>query len=126
MQSLLVESRVRFNLGWRYNLMRHDAQTDDFWSPLRFQSHLAVAQSYGRITSWLEYWGEIAGGWQSEQGTPVMHPLQIAAKFVWHPSRHWNAVLEGGRSTSSLDRPSPGLRTYSRRVVSAGIQFRFP
>src|SRR5262249_43571844 len=39
MQSLLVESRVRFNLGWRYNLMRHDAQTDDFWSPLRFQSH---------------------------------------------------------------------------------------
>jgi hypothetical protein len=126
MRSLLTESHVRFNLGWRSSIMWHDAQTDDFWSPRQFQSHVAVAQSYGRIASWLDYWAEIGGGWQSERGTPITHPLQVAAKLAWHPSRHLNAMIEAGRSTSSLDRPSPGIRTYSRRVVSAGIQFRFP
>jgi hypothetical protein len=126
MRRILSESQIRLNLGWRSNLMWHDAYTSDFWSPEQFQSHVAVAQGFGRIGSWMDYWGEVSGGWQSERGTPVMHPLQVAARLVWHPTRHWNATVEAGRSTSSLDRPFPGLRTYSRRVISAGMQFRFP
>jgi len=126
MRSVVSESLVRFNLGWRSNLMWHDAYTSDFWSPSQFQSHVAVAQGYGRVSTWLDYFGEVSGGWQAERGTPGTHPLQVAARLVWHPSRHWNAVAEAGRSTSSLDRPSSGLRTYTRRVMSAGIQFRFP
>jgi len=126
MRSLFSESLVRFNLGWRSNLMWHDAYTPDFWSPSQFQSHVAVAQGYGRLATWLDYFGEVSGGWQAERGTPGTHPLQVAGRVVWHPSRHWNTVIEAGRSTSSLDRPSSGLRTYTRRVVSASIQFRFP
>ena len=126
MRSVVSESLVRFSLGWRSNLMWHDAYTPDFWSPSQFQSHTAVAQGYGRVSRWLDYFGEVSGGWQAERGTPSTHPLQVAGRVVWHPSRHWNAVLEAGRSTSSLDRPSSGLRTYIRRVFSAGMQFRFP
>jgi tetratricopeptide (TPR) repeat protein len=126
MHSVVSEARVKFNIGWRSNVMWHGRQTDDFYSPLRFHSHLAVAQSYGHVASWLEYWGEVGGGWQSESMTPTLHPLQAAARLVWHPSRTLSAIMEAGRSTSSLDRPSTGLRTYSRRVISASIQVRFP
>src|SRR4030095_16389877 len=125
-RSLISESHIRFNLGWRTNLMWDDAQTNDFYYPSRFPSHVAVAQGYGRIASWLEYWGEVAGGWQSEWMTPFSHPLQVAGKLVWNPNRHLAATLEAGRSTSSLDRPSEGLRAYSRKVISAGLQVRFP
>jgi len=126
MRSVFSESLIRFSLGWRSNLMWHDAYTPDFWSPSQFQSHVAVAQGYGRVATWLDYFGEVSGGWQAEGGTPGTHPLQVAGRVVWHPSRHWNTVIEAGRSTSSLDRPSSGFRTYIRRVFSAGIQFRFP
>jgi tetratricopeptide (TPR) repeat protein len=126
MRSVVSESLVRFNLGWRSNLMWHDAYTPDFWSPSQFQSHAAVVQGNGRVSTWLDYFGEVSGGWQAERGAPGSHPLQVAARLVWHPSRHWNAVAEAGRSTSSLDRPSSGSRIYIRRVFSAGIQFRFP
>jgi len=126
MRAMLSESAVRLNLGWRSNLMWHNAYTSDFWSPQQFQSHVAVAQASGRIGSWFDYWSEVSGGWQSERGTPLMHPLQVATRLVWHPARHWSTTVEAGRSTSSLDRPSSGIRTYNRRVLSASMQFRFP
>jgi tetratricopeptide (TPR) repeat protein len=124
--AILAESPVRLNVGWRSNLMRHDAQTDDFYSPSRFQSHLVALESNGRIAPGLDFSAEIAGGWQLEPATPVLHPLQVAGKLQWHPLGHWTVTLEAGRSTSSLDRPSSGVRTYNRRAFSAGIQSRFP
>jgi hypothetical protein len=125
LRSIVVESPAKLNLGWRTNFMRHNLASDDFYSPLQFQSHLAVVQGSGHISR-LAYFGEIAGGWQSEWKTPTLHPLQLSGKLVWHASRNWSATLEAGRSTSSLDRPSPGLRTYNRRVISASIELRLP
>jgi tetratricopeptide (TPR) repeat protein len=124
--SILAESPVRLNVGWRSNLMRHDAQTDDFYSPSRFQSHLMALESNGRIASGLDFSAEIAGGWQLEPATSVLNPLELAGKLQWHPSGNWIFTMEAGRSTSSLDRPSSGVRAYNRRAFSAGIQFRFP
>ena len=125
---LLVNSWGRFSAGWRSNLMWHDSQTDDFYSPSQFQSHLAVAQADGRITSWLSYSGEIAAGWQLESGSPTLHPFQAAGKLAWQPGRgrHLRLIAEAGKSTSSLDRPGNGLRAYSRWGASAGLEIRFP
>jgi hypothetical protein len=124
-RSLLPEAQARLNLGWRSNVMLHNMQTNDFYSPLHFQSHLVVGQSSGRIVSWLDYSAEAAAGWQAEAMTPVLHPLQLAGKLTFRAGRNWGGILEAGRSTSSLDRPSAGLRAYNRRVISAGLQFRF-
>jgi Flp pilus assembly protein TadD len=126
MRSLPAKSWGRFSVGWRSNLMWHDYQTNDFYSPSRFQSHLAVAQVDGRITSWLSYSSEIAAGWQLESDSPSLHPFQAAGKLAWQPGRHLRAIVEGGKSTSSLDRPGNGLRTYSRWVASAGLEIRWP
>ena len=126
MRMLVVESSMKFKAGWRSNVMLHNEQTRDFFSPKTFQSHLAVAQAYGRITSWLDYWGEIATGWQLEPDTPALHPLQLNASLTWHPSRHWRTILDIGRSTSSLDRVIPGQQAYSRWAAGARMEFRFP
>ncbi len=125
-RSLLIRSRARLSIGWRSNLMWHDLQTDDFYSPTRLQSHLAVAQVEGQITPGLNYAGEIAGGWQSESNSPILHPFQTNAKLLWQPERHVRAIMEAGKSTSSVDRIGTGLRTYSRWVASAGIEIRLP
>jgi Flp pilus assembly protein TadD len=126
MQSFFTESHKRLNAGWRSDWMRHDGATADFWSPEAFQSHIAVAQSEGKLTSWLDYWGEVGAGWQQEPNAPLMHPLQTSGKLLIHPGRNWRLVLEAGRSTSSLDRVLPGGRTYSRWVAIGGMEFRIP
>jgi Flp pilus assembly protein TadD len=126
MKSFFTESHVRIGAGWRSNWMWHDGPTNDFWSPSTFQSHMAVAFSEGRLTRWLDYSGQVAAGWQSEPNIPVMHPFQANGKLAMHATRHWRMVLEAGKSTSSLDRALPGVRSYSRWVASAGMEFRFP
>lgn len=126
MRLLVVESSVKVKAGWRSNVMFHNDVTRDFFSPKTFQSHLAVAQGYGRITSWLDYWGEIASGWQLEPDTSALHPLQLSGSLTWHPTRHWRTILDVGRSTSSLDRAIPGQQAYSRWFAGARMEFRFP
>jgi tetratricopeptide (TPR) repeat protein len=126
MKSFFTESHMHIGAGWRSNWMWHDRASDDFWSPSYFQSHMAVAFSEGRLTRWLDYSGQVATGWQSEPNVPVMHPFQVNGKIAMHATRHWRMVLEGGKSTSSLDRALPGIRSYSRWVASAGMEFRFP
>jgi hypothetical protein len=125
-RALVTESRVRLSAGWRSNLMWHNAQTDDFYSPRRLISQLGFAQATGRIASWLEYGGEIAAGWQSERNSQVLHPFQATGRLYWQPSRHLRTVIEAAKSTSSLDRSEPGQRIYSRWVASAGVEVRFP
>jgi len=125
-QSILKKSWARVSVGWRSSLMWHDMQTNDFYSPLRFQSHMAVAQSEGRITSWLNYSAEIAGGVQSESNASVLHPFQTSGKLRWSPSRHFRMTAEAARSTSSVDRINPGMRIYSRWAASGGVEIRFP
>ena len=126
MRVLQIKPRARLTVGWRTNLMWHDQETSDFYSPAQFQSYLAVGQAEGRITRTLGYSGEIAAGWQFESNSPSLHPFQAMGKLNWQTSRRLNAVLEAGKSTSSLDRPSSGARAYSRWVVSAGLEFRIP
>jgi tetratricopeptide (TPR) repeat protein len=126
MQTLFTESKKHLKLGWRSDWMQHDGQTTDFWSPSTFQSHMAVAQSEGRVTSWLDYWAEIGSGWQQEPTLNVMHPFQADGKLALHPNRYWRIVMEAGRSTSSLDRVLPGQPAYSRWVAIGGMEFRLP
>jgi tetratricopeptide (TPR) repeat protein len=126
MRTLLAESGVRVKAGWRSNLMWHDVGTSDFYSPSAFQSHMAVLESQGPITRWMEYTGELAAGWQLESGAPTLHPLQFSGSVVLHPNRHWRTILSAGRSTSSVDRVVPGQYVYSRWTAGVGMEFRFP
>ena len=106
--------------------MLHDNFTPDFYSPSRLQSYLGVGQFSGRLTSWMDYNAEVAAGWQLESGSPVMHPFQVSGGVGWLPSRHLRLSVDGGKSTSSMDRIGSGLRTYSRWSASGSLQIRFP
>jgi len=125
-RTLFSESRIKVRAGWRIGGMWHDQQTPDFWSPSRFYSTLATAQAEGSVGSWMEYSGEIAGGFQSERGNDLQHPLQVLGKITLHPKSKWRTAMEFGRSTSSIDRLLPGQRAYSRWIVGVGSEFRFP
>jgi tetratricopeptide (TPR) repeat protein len=113
----------KVSVGWRFSGMWHDVSTPDFWSPLRFQSNLAVAQAEGSLTPWLDYFGEIAAGLQSERGSLMQHPLQAVGRLALRRGS-WSGVIESGKSTSSVDRSLPGQRPYSRWILSAGMEFR--
>jgi hypothetical protein len=125
MRPLLVESAVRMSAGFRYGFMTHSEWTPDFYSPSRLQSYFGVAQLSGNVTSWMDYSSEFAAGWQSELGGPVLHPFQASGSLSWHPSRHWRLVVDASKSTASMDRIGPGVRTYSRWAASAGFELRF-
>jgi tetratricopeptide (TPR) repeat protein len=119
------QARLKLRMGWRSNLMWHDGATLDFYSPATFQSHLAVVQLSGRLTRPLEYWVEVGGGWQMEPGTPLENPIQVSANIAWHPTDNFRALIEVGRTTSSLDRVTADRNPYSRRVASIGIAYSF-
>jgi tetratricopeptide (TPR) repeat protein len=126
MRPILTESAARMSLGFRSNIMTHSAWTPHFYSPSRLQSYFGVGQIGGRITSWMDYGAEAAAGWQSEEGTPLMHPFQATGTLAWHPSRHWRLVVDAAKSTASMDRIGPGLQTYSRWSTSATIEVHLP
>ena len=115
----------KLRLAERSNLMWHDRYTPDFYSPASFQSHLAVAQAEGRLTSSLSYWMEAGGGWQKEPGTPWEHPLQLSGKLVWRPTEGLRVLIEAGRTTSSLERVFADRTPYSRRYASIGLEYSF-
>jgi len=119
------QARLKLRLGWRSNLMWHDGSTSDFYSPETFQSHLAVAQMSGRLTRPLDYSVEVAGGWQIEPGTPLENPIQVSARLAWHPTDNFRALIEVGRTTSSLDRVTADRNPYTRRVASIGLVYSF-
>jgi len=119
------QSRLKLRLGFRSNLMWHDGTTLDFYSPATFQSHLALAQVAGRLTRSLDYWVEVAGGWQMEPGTPLENPIQVSARLAWHPTDNFRALIEVGRTTSSLDRVTADRDPYTRRVASVGFTYSF-
>jgi hypothetical protein len=105
--------------------MWHDGSTSDFYSPETFQSHLALAQMSGRLARPLDYSVEVAGGWQMEPGTPLENPIQVSGRLAWHPTENFRALIELGRTTSSLDRVTADRNPYTRRVVSVGIVYSF-
>jgi len=119
------QARLKLRLGWRSNLMWHDGSTSDFYSPETFQSHLAVAQMSGRLARPLDYSVEVAGGWQIEPGTPLENPIQVSARLAWHPTDNFRALIEVGRTTSSLDRVTADRNPYTRRVASIGLVYSF-
>jgi tetratricopeptide (TPR) repeat protein len=119
------QAGLKLRMGWRSNLMWHDGSTSDFYSPETFQSHLAVAQVSGRLARPLDYWVEVGGGWQMEPGTPLENPIQISAHLAWHPTDNFHALIEVGRTTSSLDRVTADRNPYTRRVASIGIVYSF-
>jgi len=123
---VFATSKAKLYAGWRLSGLWHDRQTSDFWSPERFHSNLAFADIGGRIAKWLEYAGEVAVGIQSERGSETQYPLQVSGKIAARPSPHWRAVVEIGRSTSSVDRSLPGQRPYSRWFTAAGLELRLP
>ena len=125
LHSLVARRPLRMSAGFRASVMLHDNFTPDFYSPSRLQSYLGVGQFSGRLTSWMDYNAELAAGWQLESGSPVMHPFQISGGIGWLPSRHLRLSVDGGKSTSSMDRIGSGLRTYSRWSASASLQIRF-
>jgi hypothetical protein len=120
-----TQARLKLRLGWRSNLMWHDGTTSDFYSPETFQSHLALVQMSGRIVRPLDYSVEVAGGWQMEPGTPLENPIQVSAHLAWHPTDNFRALIEVGRTTSSLDRVTADRNPYTRRVASVGIVYSF-
>jgi len=126
MRSLVEDSKIRLSAGFRGGVMSHSTSTPDFYSPARLHSYLGFAQFSGRATSWLDYYGELAAGWQAETGSPLMHPFQIGGGVGWHPNRHFRLSVDSGKSTASMDRPGPGLRAYSRWSASGGLEVRFP
>jgi tetratricopeptide (TPR) repeat protein len=119
------QPRLKLRLGWRSNLMWHDAYTLDFYSPQTFQSHLALGQVSGRLSRSLDYWVEVGGGWQMEPGTPLEHPVQISGRLAWHPTDNFRALIEVVRTTSSLDRVTADANSYTRRVASVGFSYSF-
>jgi tetratricopeptide (TPR) repeat protein len=119
------QARLKLRLGWRSNLMWHDGATSDFYSPKTFQSHLAVAQMSGRLVRTLDYRVEVAGGWQMEPKTPLQNPIQVSGRLAWHPTDNFRALIEVGRTTSSLDRVTADRNPYTRRVASIGIVYSF-
>jgi tetratricopeptide (TPR) repeat protein len=119
------QAGLKLRLGWRSNLMWHDGTTSDFYSPETFQSHLAVAQVSGRLSRPLDYWVEVAGGWQMEPGTPLENPVQVSAHLTWHPTDNFRALIEVGRTTSSLDRVTADRNPYTRRVASINLVYSF-
>jgi hypothetical protein len=125
MRPVLVESAVRVTAGFRYGFMTHNNWTPDFYSPSDLQSYFGVAQLGGSIAPWMDYSTEFAGGWQTEAGAPVMHPFQASGSLSWHPSKHWRLVVDASKSTASMDRIGPGVRTYSRWATSVGFELRF-
>jgi hypothetical protein len=104
--------------------MTHSDWTPDFYSPARLQSHFGVAQFSGGLTSWMDYSGELAAGWQAETGSPLMHPFQMSGGLSWHPSSHWRLMVDASKSTASMDRIAQGVRTYSRWGASVGFELR--
>jgi len=118
-------ARLKMRLGWRSNLMWHDGSTSDFYSPETFQSHLALGQVSGRLARTLDYQVEVAGGWQMEPGTPLENPIQVSSRLAWHPTDNFRALIEVGRTTSSLDRVTADRNPYTRRVASIGIVYSF-
>lgn len=120
-----TQAGLKLRLGWRSNLMWHDGATSDFYSPETFQSHLALVQASGRIARPLDYSVEVAGGWQMEPGTPLENPIQVSARLAWHPTDNFRALIEVGRTTSSLDRVTADRNPYTRRVASIGIVYSF-
>lgn len=119
------QSRLKLRMGWRSNLMWHNSYTPDFYSPESFQSHLAVGQISGRLVRSMDYWVEVGGGWQREPGTPLENPIQVSAKLAWHPTDNFRALIEVGRTTSSLDRVTADRDPYTRRVASVGFTYSF-
>jgi tetratricopeptide (TPR) repeat protein len=119
------QAGFKLRLGWRSNLMWHDGSTSDFYSPATFQSHLALAQMSGRLARPLDYSVEVAGGWQMEPGTPLENPIQVSGRLAWHPTENFRALIELGRTTSSLDRVTADRNPYTRRVASVGIVYSF-
>jgi hypothetical protein len=126
LRPILVESAVRLSVGFRSSIMTHNEWTPDFYSPSRLHSYFGVAQVGGRITSWMDFNSEVAGGWQSELGSPIMHPFQVGGGLGWRPSRHFRLFVDGAKSTASVDRIAPGWQTYSRWSASAGLEIRLP
>ena len=119
------QASLKLRLGWRSNLMWHNGATTDFYSPETFQSHLALTQVSGRLARPLEYSLEVAGGWQMEPGTPLENPIQVSGRLAWHPAENFRALIEVGRTTSSLDRVTADRNPYTRRVASIGIVYSF-
>jgi tetratricopeptide (TPR) repeat protein len=126
LRPILMESAVRVTVGFRSGVMTHSSWTPDFYSPSRLQSYFGVAQFNGRITSSVDFYSEVAGGWQSEQGSPLMHPFQVGGGLGWRPNRHFRLFVDGGKSTASVDRIAAGWQTYSRWSASGGLEIRFP
>jgi tetratricopeptide (TPR) repeat protein len=122
---ILSQTLVKLHAGWRFSGLWHDRPTPHFWSPSRFHSNLALVRAEVRITSWLDYTGEAAAGFQSEQGSKQQHPLQLNGRLMVHPGDNWRGFIEIGKSTSSVDRSLPGQRTYSRWFAGTGMEFRF-
>ena len=125
-RSLIEDSAIRVSAGFRASIMTHSASTPDFYSPARLHTYLGFAQFSGRPATWMDYYGEVGAGWQLETGTELMHPFQIGGGMGWHPNRHIRLSVDAGKSTSSMDRVGPGLRTYSRWSAGGGLEIRFP
>jgi hypothetical protein len=126
LHSFVTRRPLRMSAGFRAGVMLHDKFTPDFYSPPRLQSYLGVVQVSGSPASWMDYYAELGAGWQLEAGSPAMHPFQASGGIGWLPSRHLRLSVDGGKSTSSMDRIGSGLRTYSRWSASASLQIRFP
>jgi tetratricopeptide (TPR) repeat protein len=126
LRPVVMESALRLSLGFRANIMTHSDWTPDFYSPSRLESYFGVAQFSGHMTSWMDFNSEVAGGWQSEFGSPVMHPFQISGGLAWRPSRHLRVVVDAAKSTASVDRIAPGWQIYSRWSASGGVEIRLP
>ena len=126
MHSLVARPVLRMSAGFRASVMTHSAFTTDFYSPSRLQSYFGVGRFSGRLNSNLDYTAEVAAGWQSESGSPLMHPFQISGGVGWFPTRHIRLAVDGGKSTASMDRIGAGFRTYSRWSASGTVEVRFP
>jgi hypothetical protein len=118
-------SFLRLEIGERSSMMWHDRQTNDFYSPSAFQTHLALTRLSGRLGRHWEYNAEFGAGVQREPTVRTEAPFVSSATLLARLAQNLTISVEAGVGTSSLDRVTPGRSAYSRQFVTAGLNYHF-
>jgi hypothetical protein len=126
LQRLYNARPLRVNVGGRSNLMWHDRETADFFSPSLFQTYLATLLASGQLGNRLEYRLETGFGAQREPRVKTGTPFVVSGNVNYRLLPALSLSVEGGRSTASVERVNPGRPSYARRFMSISLEVRLP
>ena len=122
---LHTSRKLRLDVGGSVNWLSHSRESENYFSPPDFYSMLGRVRFSGRLSPRFEYNAQIGAGAQREGALALESPLVATGTFFAKISPHWILQIDGGRSTSSLERINPGRQSYARTVLAAGLVYRF-